>query len=90
MFDDYHFLERGWSDNRTDFVLGQFPRTVQLVISTRSDPTIHLGRFRALGEMIEIRASEPLVDKQEAASLLATALGFELGMSVPRGPRSRR
>lgn len=78
VFDDYHVLERDWSDNPTSFVLEHLPPTVQLVISTRSDPAIHLGRLRASGEVIEIRASDLLFDEEEAGSLLASTLGFEL------------
>jgi LuxR family transcriptional regulator, maltose regulon positive regulatory protein len=78
VFDDYHVLERNRSNNPTDFVLEHLPQTVQLVIATRADPTIFLGRLRASGEMIEIRAKDLLFDEDEAASLLTETLGFEL------------
>jgi LuxR family maltose regulon positive regulatory protein len=78
VFDDYHLLKRRSSNNSTGFVLDHLPRTVQLVISTRSDPPISLRRLRASGETIEIKASDLHFDEDQVASLLAATLGFEL------------
>jgi LuxR family maltose regulon positive regulatory protein len=78
VFDDYHLLKRRSSNNSTGFVLDHLPRTVQLVISTRSDPPISLRRLRASGETIEIKASDLHFDEAQVASLLAATLGFEL------------
>jgi LuxR family maltose regulon positive regulatory protein len=43
---------------------------VHLVLSTRSDPPLHLGRLRALGELNEIRTEHLAFTEREVASLL--------------------
>lgn len=89
VLDDYHLLDRDWSENPTNFVLEHLPPTVQLVVSTRSDPAIRLGRLRASAEMVEIRAADLLFHEDEAAGLLEKTLGFELKRENLRNLLSR-
>lgn len=79
VFDDYHLLSRDPDNNPTNYFLKHMPETVQLVISTRSDPPLPLGRLRASGQMVEIRAPGLAFDQEEAGTLLRDALGIELG-----------
>lgn len=78
VLDDYHLLERGAESNPTNYFLEHMPETIQLVIATRSDPPIHLGRLRASGQMVEIRASDLAFTQEESGTLLGDALGIEL------------
>jgi LuxR family transcriptional regulator, maltose regulon positive regulatory protein len=47
VLDDYHLLQGGRSNHLTALVLERLPEMVQIVISTRSEPSLHLGRLRA-------------------------------------------
>lgn len=76
--DDYHLLYRSPESNPTNYILEHMPENVQLVISTRSDPPIPLGRLRASGQMVEIRASELAFDQEEAWALLRNTFGAGL------------
>jgi LuxR family transcriptional regulator, maltose regulon positive regulatory protein len=78
VFDDYHSLERGWADNPTNFVLEHLPDTVQFVISSRTEPSVPLGRLRASGQLAEIRAVDLAFGEEEAGVLLRATLGAEL------------
>jgi LuxR family transcriptional regulator, maltose regulon positive regulatory protein len=78
VLDDYHVLRGERSHALTGFVLEHLPETVQLVILTRSDPPLSLGRLRARREMVEIRMRELRFGEEESAALLRKTLGFEL------------
>lgn len=79
VFDDYHLLERTGPDNPTAFVLDRLPEAVEFVISTQTESPIPLGRLRASGQLLEIRAPDLAFGEEEAGELLRTALGVELG-----------
>ena len=54
------------------------PPALRLVIATRADPTIGLGRLRLDGRLTEVRAAELAFSLDEAGQLFE-ALGIELG-----------
>lgn len=76
--DDYHLLDVDLRSNPIAYILNHKPETVQLVISTRSDPPMPLGRLRASGQMVEIRAADLAFNRVEAGALLSSTLGTEL------------
>jgi LuxR family maltose regulon positive regulatory protein len=51
-------------------VLENLPEGAQLVVASRSDPPLPLGRLRARGELLEVRFEELAFDRDEALSLL--------------------
>ncbi len=54
------------------------PRTVQLVISTRSDPPLPVARLRATGELLELRAGDLAFTPEETTELLVDRLSLDL------------
>lgn len=52
---------------------------MHVVISTRADPDLPLGRLRARGELVEIRATDLRFTPDEASAYLNGALGLGLG-----------
>jgi len=54
------------------------PPNVQIVISSRADPSIPLGRLRASGDLIELRAGDLVFNLEETAQLLNDMLGSGL------------
>ena len=57
------------------------PQTVQLVLSTRTDPALPLGTLRARGQLLELRADDLRFTVAEATEFLNGRLG--LGLSTP-------
>jgi LuxR family maltose regulon positive regulatory protein len=55
-----------------DFLIKHLPEHVHVVLITRADPTLRLGRLRAAGQLSEIRADDLAFDVAEAVSLLAS------------------
>ena len=59
-------------------MLEHCPKTFHLVIATRSDPPIPLARFRARGQMVELRAADLRFTSAEAAQFLNDVMGLRL------------
>ncbi|WP_151771466.1 LuxR C-terminal-related transcriptional regulator [Streptomyces abyssomicinicus] len=64
-----------------EFVLRHAGRGMHLVLATRVEPLLPLHRYRAAGELTEIRAAELAFTPEEAAALLELH-----GLSLPAQP----
>jgi LuxR family transcriptional regulator, maltose regulon positive regulatory protein len=79
VLDDYHFITNGECHETVGFLIEHLPETIHLVISTRSDPPLGLGRLRARGEVNELRPEQLAFSEEEATSLLGERLGLRIG-----------
>ena len=66
--------------NALDFLVEHQPPQMHLVITTREDPQLPLARYRARGQLTELRAADLRFTPGEAAELLNQVTG--LGLSV--------
>jgi LuxR family maltose regulon positive regulatory protein len=78
VLDDYHVVSNPEIHDEIDFLLDHLPPTLRLVLSTRSDPPLPLGRLRARGELLEIRAEDLRFSAAETTTFLNDVL--ELGL----------
>lgn len=60
------------------FLLDHLPPSVRLAATSRSEPKLRLGRLRARGELVEVRAADLRFGASEAALLLEDASGLDL------------
>ena len=81
VLDDYHVISDHSCHDQVAFLLAHLPGTVQLVLLTRADPPLPLGRLRAAGEMAEIRATALRFSPSEAAALVRTVAAVDLSES---------
>ena len=70
VLDDYQFVTEDRCQESIAYLLEHAPENVHLVVATRSDPLLPLGRLRARGEMNEIRTEQLAFSKEEASCLL--------------------
>ena len=79
VLDDYHCVRNESIHASVAFLLRHLPPNVQLAIATRADPPLRLGRLRAAGEVLEIRAAQLRFSDAETLALLndSLALGLE-------------
>ena len=78
VLDDYHLVDsRDVRDGMT-LLMEHLPPHVHVVLSTRADPELPLSRWRARGELTEIRAAELRFTSDEAATYLREATGLQL------------
>jgi LuxR family transcriptional regulator, maltose regulon positive regulatory protein len=73
VLDDYHVVSSEPVHAAVGFLLEHLPPGLCLVLATRSEPPLRLGRLRARGELAELRASDLRFTEDEAAALLRAA-----------------
>jgi LuxR family maltose regulon positive regulatory protein len=78
VLDDFHRLSGAPSRESVAWFVDHLPATVQLVISTRSDPALPLGALRARGQLLELRADDLRFTAAEAHEFLDDRLQLDL------------
>jgi LuxR family maltose regulon positive regulatory protein len=78
VLDDYHLITDSSIHEQLAFLLDHLPEQLHLVIASRADPPLPLGRLRASGRLTEVRAGDLRFTAEEAATLLNDVLGLEL------------
>src|SRR5215204_5443012 len=79
VLDDYQSVTEVDSHESVSYFVEHLPENVHLVISSRTDPPLPLGRLRAMGEMNEIRTEQLAFTEEEAACLLNEKIGLDIG-----------
>lgn len=78
VLDDYHALDAQPIDQALTFLVEHLPPQLHLVIATREDPPLPLARFRARGQLTELRATDLRFTAAEAAAFLNQVMGLRL------------
>jgi LuxR family transcriptional regulator, maltose regulon positive regulatory protein len=78
VLDDYHRITSRECHDTVALLMERQPATMQLIISTRSDPPLPLARWRANGRLSELRATDLGFTDTEAAEALNRAWGLDL------------
>lgn len=71
ILDDFQFIQAPGCHEQVEFLVGNLPAQAHLVIITRSDPGLRLGRLRVSNNLAELRAEDLAFTAQEATQLLA-------------------
>jgi LuxR family transcriptional regulator, maltose regulon positive regulatory protein len=78
VLDDYHVIDFKPVDDALTFLLDHLPPQMRLVIITREDPSLSLSRYRARGQLTELRAADLRFTSAEAAEFLNRVMGLPL------------
>ena len=78
VLDDYHVIDAKPVDNALTFLLEHLPPQMHVVIATREDPNVPLARYRARGQLTELRAADLRFTSSEAAEFLNRVMGLLL------------
>jgi LuxR family maltose regulon positive regulatory protein len=78
VLDDYHLIDSESVQRALGFLLENLPPQLHLVIATRQDPHLSLGRLRAQDQITDIRAADLRFTFSEAADFLNQAMGLSL------------
>ena len=78
VLDDYHFIEESASHASIASFLELMPPGVQLVVVSRQDPPLSVGRLRANGDLLELRADELALRLDEVDTLMNATLRLGL------------
>ncbi len=80
ILDDYHSIDSQPVDRSLNYLIEHQPPQMHLVIITREDPQLPLARYRARGQLTELRAADLRFTPGEAAEYLNEVTG--LGLSI--------
>lgn len=78
VLDDVHLLESAAVTEILAFLIEHCPPALHLVLATRADPGLPLSRYRARGQLNEIRADDLRFTPDEATTFLNTVMGLNL------------
>jgi LuxR family transcriptional regulator, maltose regulon positive regulatory protein len=78
VLDDYHVVRSRAVHEQVAFLISRIPTSFHIVLATRSDPTLPLGRLRANGDLLEVRTENLRFDAGEATHLLNGVHGLDL------------
>ncbi len=81
VLDDYHLVDSHDVSEGVAFFLQHLPPHMHVVLSTRADPDLPLSRWRARGELVEIRAADLRFTSDEVATYLNDVTGLSLASS---------
>ncbi len=78
VLDDYHLISTLAIHERLAFLVDHLPASMHLVIATREDPPLPLSRWRARGQMVEMRQVDLQFSPEETSDFLLRVMGLEL------------
>jgi len=78
VLDDYHMLQTQAIHDALTFFVESLPPNIHLVLATRADPPLPLPRWRARGQLLELRMSDLRFSAEESAAFLRQALDIPL------------
>jgi LuxR family transcriptional regulator, maltose regulon positive regulatory protein len=78
ILDDYHAVDQPEVHEGMIYFIDHCPQNLLLILATRVDPPMPLSRWRARGDLVEVRADNLRFDKAEAAEFLNGYMGLSL------------
>jgi LuxR family maltose regulon positive regulatory protein len=78
VLDDYQMIDSQPVDQALVYLVEHLPPQMHLVIASREDPHLPLARYRARGQLTELRAADLRFSSSEAAEFLNQVMGLNL------------
>lgn len=78
VLDDYHLVTAERVHESLSLFVQHVPSHARVILATRRDPPLPLGRLRAAADLGELRATDLRFDVAESRSLLGGSLGIDL------------
>ena len=78
ILDDYHAIATQAIHQGMGFLLDHLPPQMHVIIASRADPPLALARFRARGELTELRVRDLRFTAAEAAAFLNQVMGVAI------------
>jgi LuxR family maltose regulon positive regulatory protein len=82
VLDDYHLIDAPPVHASLEFLLEHQPPGLHVVVASRADPPLPLARWRARGQLAELRVAGLRFTAEEAGDLLREAVGPDTGAQL--------
>jgi len=80
VFDDFHLINTKGVFELMNFLLEYIPEQMHIVISTRSDPPLHIARLRSQNQLVELRSLDMCFSANDISIFFNKKL--KLGLSI--------
>jgi LuxR family transcriptional regulator, maltose regulon positive regulatory protein len=78
VLDDYHVIENDQIHRALTLLINHLPAQMHVFLTTRADPPLPLARWRARGQLNEIRTADLRFTPDEAVQFLRASMGLNL------------
>ena len=78
ILDDYQNIDNQEIHAALAYLIDHLPPTMHMVIASRSDPPLPLSKWRARGQLVELRQADLRFTPEEASVFLKRNTGFDL------------
>ena len=78
VLDDYHLIEDPEIHDALGFLLDHLPAQLHFILASRSDPPLPISRYRARGQLLEIRAGDLHFSMSETKEFLNHSMQLDL------------
>jgi len=78
VLDDYHVIEQAAIHRGLSYTIDHLPAHVRVVLLSRTDPPLPLSRWRARGQLSELRAAQLRFTPAETHAFLVDLMGLDL------------
>ena len=78
VLDDYHLIEQAAIHRGLSYAIDHLPAHVRVVLLSRTDPPLPLSRWRARGQLSELRAAQLRFTPAETHAFLVDLMGLDL------------
>lgn len=82
VLDDYHEINDPRIHDAVEYLVEQIPGTVRIILTSRIDPLLPLGRMRARGQLVEIRAEHLRFTAAETAVFLEQVMDVQVSAGI--------
>lgn len=79
VLDDYHLITSEEVHEAMDYLIGNQPPNLHIVVSGRADPPLSLARLRANGQLVELRATDFKFSNEEGQKYIRETQDLDLG-----------
>ena len=80
VLDDYQFISEHAVHETISYLLDHIPTNMHIVIVTRADPPLQLGRLRAHDHMLELRTHDLRFTQEEAIEFMNEVMSLDLSL----------
>ena len=78
VLDDYHLIKDSGVHDTVTFLLDHLPSKLHFILTSRSVPPLPVARYRARGQLLELRSEDLRFSSEEASDFLNRAMDNEL------------